>query len=96
MNELIALGVGLTDVIRMVTVNAATMLGLTDELGSLAQGRVADVSVLAIDEDDWTLQDSLGGRIKTDKRLRPVLARARAKCIARSRRCSRSRSPEVA
>src|SRR5499427_1586202 len=27
MNELIALGVGLTDVIRMVTVNAATMLG---------------------------------------------------------------------
>jgi dihydroorotase len=74
MNELIALGVGLTDVIRMVTVNAATMLGLTDELGSLAPGRVADVSVLAIDEDDWTLQDSLGARIKTDKRLRPVLA----------------------
>ena len=35
MNELIALGVGLTDVIRMVTVNAASMLGLTDELGSL-------------------------------------------------------------
>src|SRR4029077_4030926 len=27
MNELIALGVGLTDVIRMVTVNAASMLG---------------------------------------------------------------------
>ena len=74
MNELIALGVGLTDVIRMVTVNAASMLGLTDELGSLAPGRVADVSVLAIDEDDWTLQDSLGVRIKTDKRLRPVLA----------------------
>ena len=45
---LIALGVDLTDVIRMVTVNAATMLGLTDELGSLAPGRVADVSVLAL------------------------------------------------
>src|SRR5499427_986687 len=53
MNELIALGVGLTDVIRMVTANAATMLGSTDELGSLAPGRVADVSVLAIDKDDW-------------------------------------------
>src|SRR5262249_44337810 len=65
MNELIALGVGLTEVIRMVTVNAATMLDLTDELGSLAPGRVADVSVLAIDEDDWTLQDSLDVRIKT-------------------------------
>jgi dihydroorotase len=74
MNELVALGVELTDVIRMVTVNAATVLGLTDELGSLTAGRVADVSVLAIDEDDWTLQDSLGVRIKADKRLRPVLA----------------------
>jgi dihydroorotase len=55
MNELIALGVALTDVIRMVTVNAASMLDVPDELGSLAPGRVADVSVLAIDEDDWTL-----------------------------------------
>ena len=86
MNELIALGIGLTDVIRMVTVNAATMLGLTDELGSLAPGRVADVSVLAIDEDDWTLQDSLGVRIKTDRRLRPVLA-------LRAGKVHRARSP---
>ena len=54
MNRLIALGIGLTDVIRMVTINAASMLGLTDELGSLAPGRVADVSILAVDEDDWT------------------------------------------
>jgi len=61
----------------MVTVNAASMLGLTDELGSLAPGRAADVSVLAIDEGDWTLQDSLGVRIKTDRRLRPVARAAR-------------------
>src|SRR5499425_829536 len=86
MSELIALGVGLTDVIRMVTVNAASMLGATDELGSLAPGRAADVSVLAIDEDDWTLQDSLGVCIKTDKRLRPVLA-------LRAGKMHRSRSP---
>jgi len=86
MNELIALGLGLTDVIRMVTVNAASMLGLTDDLGSLAPGRVADVSVLAVDEDDWTLQDSLGVRIKTDKRLRPVLA-------LRAGKVHRARSP---
>jgi dihydroorotase len=86
MNELIALGVALTDVIRMVTVNAASMLDVPDELGSLAPGRVADVSVLAIDEDDWTLQDSLGVRIKTDKRLRPVLA-------LRAGKVHRSQSP---
>ena len=96
MNELIALGVRLTDVIRMVTVNAATMLGLTDELGSLAPGRVADVSALAIDEDDWTLQDSLGARIKTAKRLRPVLA-LRAGKVHRARSpLLEERVPEVA
>jgi dihydroorotase len=86
MNELLALGIGLADVLRMVTVNAASMLGVTGELGSLAPGRVADVSILAIDEDDWTLQDSLGVRIKTDRRLRPVLA-------LRAGKVHRSRSP---
>jgi dihydroorotase len=96
MNELIALGVGLIDVIRMVTVNAATMLGLTGELGSLAPGRVADVSVLAIDEDDWTLQDSLGIRIKTDKRLRPVLALRAGKVHRSQSPLLREQVPEAA
>src|SRR5262247_1883655 len=74
----------------------ASMLGLTDELGSLAPGRVADVSVLAIDEADWTLQDSLGVRIKTDKRLRPVLA-LRAGKVHRSRSALlEEQVPEVA
>jgi dihydroorotase len=74
MNELMALGVGLTDVIRMVTANAAAMLSLEDELGTLTPGRAADISVLTIDEGEWTLQDSLGVRIPATKRLRPVLA----------------------
>ena len=74
MNELMALGVGMTDVVRMVTANAAAMLSLEDELGTLTPGRVADVSVLNLDEGDWTLQDSLGVRIAATKRLRPVLA----------------------
>jgi dihydroorotase len=74
MNELMALGIGLTDVVRMVTANAAAMLGLEDELGTLTPGRTADISVLNIDEGEWTLQDSLGVRIPATKRLRPVLA----------------------
>jgi hypothetical protein len=44
------------------------------------------VSVLAIDGGDWTLQDSLGVRIKADKRLRPVLA-------LRAGKVHRARSP---
>jgi len=73
MNELLALGIELVDVIRMVTCNAAVMLGLADELGSLAPGAIADVSVLAIDHGRFTLSDSLGEEITSSMRLRPEL-----------------------
>jgi dihydroorotase len=73
MNELLALGVDLVDVVRMVTCNAAVMLGLADELGSLAPGAIADVSVLAVDHGRFTLSDSLGEAITSSTRLRPEL-----------------------
>jgi dihydroorotase len=74
MNELRALGLPLGDVIRMVTANAAVMLGIDGELGTLAPGTVADVSVLARDVGQWTLQDSLGAQLTAEERLRPELA----------------------
>src|SRR5262249_17640311 len=74
MNELIALGLDLVSVIRMVTANAATMLDLDGELGTLAPGAIADISVLALDEGDWTLEDSLGMQLRATRRLRPEYA----------------------
>jgi dihydroorotase len=74
LNELLALGLSLPDVVRMVTANAATMLGMAGEIGTLAPGTVADVSVLACDTGSWTLEDSLGARLTADRRLRPELA----------------------
>jgi dihydroorotase len=74
MNELLALGLGLADVVRMVTANAATLLGLEGEMGTLAPGREADVSVLRLDRGKWTLQDALGVKITARERLRPELA----------------------
>jgi dihydroorotase len=74
MNELMALGLDLVAVVRMVTANAATMLGLEGELGTLAPGAIADISVLALDEGDWTLEDSLGMQLQATRRLRPEYA----------------------
>jgi len=74
LNELLALGIPLTEVIAMVTKNAATMLGLEHELGSLAPGRAADVSVLARDAGEWILRDAVGGQIRITERLRPEFA----------------------
>jgi dihydroorotase len=74
MNELLALGLRLPDVIGMVTANAATMLGLDGRIGTLAPGVVADVSVLARDTGRFTLEDSLGVRLIATERLRPEFA----------------------
>jgi dihydroorotase len=74
MNELLALGVTLPDVIRMVTANAAIMLGLDGQIGTLAPGVAADVSVLARDTGRFTLEDSLGAKLVASERLRPEFA----------------------
>jgi dihydroorotase len=74
MNELLALGLDLITVVRMVTANAATMLGLDGDLGTLAPGAVADISILALDEGEWTLEDSVGAQLPSTRRLRPECA----------------------
>jgi dihydroorotase len=62
-------GIALQDVVRMVTCNAAAMLGMTGELGTLAPGAIADVTVLATGHGHWTLSDSLGEAIDSSMRL---------------------------
>jgi dihydroorotase len=74
MTELLALGIGVPDVIRMVTANAAIMLGLEGQIGTLAPGAVANVSVLARDVGRFTLEDSLGVQLVAEQRLRPEFA----------------------
>jgi dihydroorotase len=71
MNELMALGVPLVDVIRMTTSNAAVILGMSDQLGSLAVGRPADISVMRLLEGRWTLEDGDGVKVKTKRMLQP-------------------------
>ncbi|MBI1734155.1 MAG: amidohydrolase family protein [Candidatus Rokubacteria bacterium] len=74
MNELLALGLPLRDVIAMATANAATAVGLSGQLGTLTPGSVADVSILARDAGRWSLEDSLGETLTATERLRPELA----------------------
>jgi dihydroorotase len=73
MNELRGLGVSLAEVIAMATRNAAEAMGLAGEVGSLAPGRVADVTVLARDRGAWRVTDCLGSTIEIPERLRPEL-----------------------
>lgn len=72
MTELLALGMKLPDIVAMVTKNPATMLGLSDEIGTLAPGRIADISVLELRKGRFTLSDNSGAKVETGEMLVPV------------------------
>ena len=72
MTELLALGLPLSKIVPMVTSNAAAMLKMEDELGTLRPGAVADISVLADERGRFRLTDSEGTEIVTDRLLNPL------------------------
>ncbi|MCU1488359.1 MAG: hypothetical protein JWN67_5105, partial [Actinomycetia bacterium] len=72
MSKIWALGVSLAEVVAMTTVNPAATVGRSHELGALEAGRVADVSVLRIEEgDEIELSDGFE-LIPAERRLVPV------------------------
>lgn len=74
MTRFLALGFTLEQVITMSTDNPARALGQDHRLGSLVEGRQADVSVIDVRDGDWIVHDMVGGTLPADKAIVPVLA----------------------
>jgi len=74
MAKLIALGFSLKQVIEMATANAARLLGKTNDLGTLRVGGAADISVLRIEDREWSAVDSQQGTIPARQTITPVYA----------------------
>jgi dihydroorotase len=74
MAKLIALGFSLNQVVGMATLNAARLLGRPKELGTLRTGQPADISVLRLEDREWTAIDSQKGAIPAKQALVPVYA----------------------
>ena len=74
MSEMLALGVPEIDVIKMVTSNAAEMLGMCGEIGSLKIGGQANISVVALKSGRFTLKDGGGTAVTARKRFLPTFA----------------------
>jgi dihydroorotase len=68
MGKFLAMGMPLTDVIRLSTSNPAKQLQL-GELGALAVGAPADVAVLRLEKGSFGFMDPPGGRIASSQRL---------------------------
>ena len=72
MTRMLALGMPLAEVIRRVTVNPAAVLRDPD-IGSLAVGTRADITILDRVEADWLLRDGRGQGLLATERLIPRL-----------------------
>jgi dihydroorotase len=72
MTAMLALGLPLAHVVRMVSANVVEVFGLPRELGSLAVGNPADVSVLHDERGRWALRDNEGTQLVGERLLRPA------------------------
>ena len=64
MNKFMALGMSLEDVVLRTTARPATVLGMSEQLGSISPGREADLSILELVEGDWIYRDNFGGVLR--------------------------------
>src|SRR5215469_8984000 len=72
MAKFMSIGYSLADVVAAATGSAAAALGREDELGAIAIGRDADLSVIDVVEGDFTFTDTTGQAFRGGYGLVPV------------------------
>ncbi|AFT72192.1 Amidohydrolase [Alloalcanivorax dieselolei B5] len=95
MTRLWALGMSLEDVIQATTYNPARMLKEEDEIGTLAIGSRADLSIIEIDESGYDLADGRGEWLHTPKALLPWMTIREGRRITPHRRLIKDLIPQT-
>lgn len=72
MSKHLALGMTFADVVRCVTANAAAQFGRAGDLGTLATGTAADVTVARLVDHPLEFRDIHGNSLKGDRMLLPL------------------------
>jgi dihydroorotase len=72
MAKFMSIGYSLAAVVRMTTANAAHGLGMDDQLGALAVGREADISIFDVVEGNWKFTDTTSKAFTGRHALVPV------------------------
>ncbi len=72
MAKFMSIGYTLADVVKATTASAAALLGLQDEIGAIAVGRDADLSIIDVVEGDFTFTDTTGQAFRGGYGLVPV------------------------
>jgi dihydroorotase len=72
MSKFLALGLAVDEVVAMTTAVPARVLGRSGDLGTLAPGAAADVSLLRLESGRYSMTDAEGVTMTGDTRLVPV------------------------
>jgi dihydroorotase len=72
MAKFLALGYSLADVVRMTTAEPARALGMSDQLGALAIGREADISVFEVVSGAFRFRDTVGDVVTGEQAIVPL------------------------
>jgi dihydroorotase len=72
MAKFLSLGYLLSDVVRMTTSSAARGIGLADQIGAIAVGREADISIFDVVEGKWKFTDTIQQEFTGTQALVPV------------------------
>ncbi len=95
MSKLLALGVPLEKVIEASTAAPAAVIGMADDIGTLAPGTRADITILEELEGEWVFVDSSDDRLTTHRRLVPTTVVRAGRPITPTRRLLRDVLPSA-
>ena len=73
MSKFLHFGMSLFDVVRCTTQAPARVIGLGEGLGTLRPGANGDVTILSLDEGDFTFTDAEGNTTQARRKFRPVI-----------------------
>ncbi|MGE4214336.1 MAG: amidohydrolase family protein [Anaerotignaceae bacterium] len=73
MGVLSAAGMKTEEILKAVTYNPASALGILHKAGTLKTGKPADIAVFDITDDSRILEDMFGGKCKANKMFLPLL-----------------------
>jgi dihydroorotase len=72
MSKFLSIGYSLPDVVRMASSSAAKAIGMEDEIGALAVGREADITIFDVVSGRWKFTDTKEVPFTGDRVLVPV------------------------
>ena len=65
------LGMSLNEVVRAVTQTPAKLMGMEGKIGTIKAGAFADITVMKLEDREYTFVDSYGNSLPADKIMIP-------------------------